>query len=81
MRTNLVILEHTSPRLYFKGQRVFYSRHANQGGLLLGAKEFVASGALLRISAGLNITVAAVSQPGFGASDGPLNIKGAQIYG
>ncbi|MBA8878283.1 dipeptidyl aminopeptidase/acylaminoacyl peptidase [Phyllobacterium myrsinacearum] len=50
--------------------------HGNQGGLLLGAKEFVDTGTLLRVSAGLNITAAAVSQPGFGASDGPADFCG-----
>lgn len=50
--------------------------HGNQGGLLLGAKEFVDSGALLRFSSGLTITAAAVSQPGFGASDGPPDFCG-----
>lgn len=50
--------------------------HGNQGGLLLGAKEFVDSGTLLRFSAGLNITAAAVSQPSFGASDGPADFCG-----
>lgn len=50
--------------------------HGNQGGLLLGAKEFIDSGTLLRFSAGLNITAAAVSQPGFGASDGPADFCG-----
>ena len=50
--------------------------HGNQGGRLLGAKEFADSGALLRFSSGLNITAAAVSQPGFGASDGPADFCG-----
>ena len=50
--------------------------HGYQGGLLLGAKEFVDSGTLLRFASGLNITAAAVSQPGFGASDGPADFCG-----
>lgn len=50
--------------------------HGNQGGRLLGAKEVVDNGALLRFSSGLNITAAAVSQPGFGASDGPADFCG-----
>jgi pimeloyl-ACP methyl ester carboxylesterase len=50
--------------------------HGNQGGALLGAREFVDSGTLLRFSSGLNITAAAVSQPGFGASDGPADFCG-----
>lgn len=50
--------------------------HGNQGGGLLGAKEFVDSGTLLRFSSGLNITAAAVSQPGFGDSDGPADFCG-----
>ncbi|KQU94801.1 attachment protein [Ensifer sp. Root31] len=50
--------------------------HGNQGGLLLGGKEFADSGALLRFSSGLGITSAAVSQPGFGASDGPADFCG-----
>lgn len=50
--------------------------HGNQGGLLLGAKEFANDGTLLRFSSRLNITAAAVSQPGFGASDGPADFCG-----
>jgi len=50
--------------------------HGNQGGLRLGAKEFVDSGTLLRFSSALNITAAAVSQPGFGDSDGPADFCG-----
>jgi dipeptidyl aminopeptidase/acylaminoacyl peptidase len=50
--------------------------HGNQGGAFLGAREFVDSGTLLRFSSGLNITAAAVSQPGFGASDGPADFCG-----
>jgi dipeptidyl aminopeptidase/acylaminoacyl peptidase len=50
--------------------------HGNQNGLLLGAKEFADSGALSRFSSALNITAAAVSQPGFGASDGPADFCG-----
>lgn len=50
--------------------------HGNQGGLLLGAKEFVDNGALERFSSRLNVTAAAVSQPGFGASDGPADFCG-----
>ncbi|NLS02739.1 S9 family peptidase [Rhizobium sp. P32RR-XVIII] len=50
--------------------------HGNQGGLLLGAREVVDNGALLRFSSRLNISAAAVSQPGFGASDGPADFCG-----
>ncbi len=50
--------------------------HGNQGGSLLGATETVDNGALLRFCSGLNITAAAVSQPGFGASDGPPDFCG-----
>jgi dipeptidyl aminopeptidase/acylaminoacyl peptidase len=50
--------------------------HGNQGGLLLGAKEFVDNGSLVRFSSRLGITAAAVSQPGFGASDGPPDFCG-----
>ncbi|WP_072381222.1 alpha/beta hydrolase family protein [Rhizobium tibeticum] len=50
--------------------------HGNQGGLLLGGKEAVDDGSLLRFSARLNVTSAAVSQPGFGASDGPADFCG-----
>ncbi|WP_163267019.1 alpha/beta hydrolase family protein [Chelativorans alearense] len=50
--------------------------HGNQGGLLIGAKEIVDNGTLLRFSTGLNITAAAVSQAGFGASDGPADFCG-----
>lgn len=50
--------------------------HGNQGGSLLGAREFVDNDVLLRFSAGLNISAAAVSQPGFGASDGPSDFCG-----
>lgn len=50
--------------------------HGNQGGRLIGAQEAVDSGTLLRFCSGLNITAAAVSQPGFGASDGPADFCG-----
>jgi dipeptidyl aminopeptidase/acylaminoacyl peptidase len=50
--------------------------HGNQGGRLIGAQEAVDSGALLRFSSRLHVTAAAVSQPGFGASDGPADFCG-----
>lgn len=50
--------------------------HGNQGGLLTGAREVVDNGFLHRFSAGLNVTAAAVSQPGFGASAGPADFCG-----
>lgn len=50
--------------------------HGNQGGTLLGARELVDNGALARFSSALNVTAAAVSQPGFGASDGPSDFCG-----
>lgn len=50
--------------------------HGYQRGLQLGAKEFVENGALHRLSSALNITAAAVSQPGFGTSDGPADFCG-----
>jgi dipeptidyl aminopeptidase/acylaminoacyl peptidase len=50
--------------------------HGNQGGRLIGAKEAVDTGTLLRFCSRLNITAAAVSQPGFGASDGPADFCG-----
>lgn len=50
--------------------------HGNQGGLLLGAKELVDNGALSGFSTRLGITTAAVSQPGFGGSDGPADFCG-----
>jgi dipeptidyl aminopeptidase/acylaminoacyl peptidase len=50
--------------------------HGNQGGRRIGARETVDSGTLLRFSSKLNITAAAVSQPGFGASDGPPDFCG-----
>lgn len=50
--------------------------HGNQGGRLIGAKEAVDAGTLARFCSGLNITAAAVSQPGFGASDGPADFCG-----
>jgi len=50
--------------------------HGNQGGLLLGGKEFADNGSLVRFSSRLGITAAAVSQPGFGASDGPADFCG-----
>jgi dipeptidyl aminopeptidase/acylaminoacyl peptidase len=50
--------------------------HGYQRGLFMGAKQAVDNGALLRFSSGLNITAAAVSQPGFGASDGPADFCG-----
>ena len=50
--------------------------HGNQGGSRIGARETVDSGTLLRFCSGLNITAAAVSQPGFGASAGPPDFCG-----
>jgi dipeptidyl aminopeptidase/acylaminoacyl peptidase len=50
--------------------------HGNQGGLLLGGKEAVDNGSLLRFSSRLNVTTAAISQPGFGASEGPADFCG-----
>jgi len=50
--------------------------HGYQRGHFMGAKQAVDNGALLRFSSGLNITAAAVSQPGFGASDGPADFCG-----
>lgn len=50
--------------------------HGNQGGSLKGAVELADSGTLSRFASGLNITAAAVSQPGFGGSDGPADFCG-----
>lgn len=50
--------------------------HGNQGGRLLGAQEAVDNGMLLRFSSRLNVTAAAISQPGFGASEGPADFCG-----
>lgn len=50
----------------------------NQGGRRLGASEFVDSGALTRFSSRLNIVTAAVSQPGFGDTDGPADFCGSR---
>ncbi|QDG77579.1 S9 family peptidase [Labrenzia sp. PHM005] len=50
--------------------------HGNQGGRLIGAKEIAEKGALTRFASGLNITAAAVSQPGFGSSCGPADFCG-----
>lgn len=50
--------------------------HGNQGGLLFGGKEAVDDGSLLRFSSRLGVTAAAVSQPGFGTSDGPPDFCG-----
>ncbi|MDH6268398.1 dipeptidyl aminopeptidase/acylaminoacyl peptidase [Rhizobium sp. SG_E_25_P2] len=50
--------------------------HGNQGGRLLGGREAVDDGTLARFSARLGVTAASVSQPGFGASDGPADFCG-----
>ncbi|NTD87744.1 alpha/beta hydrolase family protein [Agrobacterium tumefaciens] len=50
--------------------------HGNQGGLLLGGQEAVEDGSLVRFSSRLGVTAAAVSQPGFGTSDGPADFCG-----
>lgn len=50
--------------------------HGNQGGLLLGGKEAVDDGSLVRFSSRLGVTAAAISQPGFGESDGPADFCG-----
>ena len=57
-----------------KGALLFV--HGNQGGSLIGASEAADSGMLARFSSRLDITAAAVSQPGFGASDGPPDFCG-----
>ena len=50
--------------------------HGNQGGRLIGARQTVDRGTLPRFCSRLNITAAAVSQPGFGASEGPPDFCG-----
>lgn len=50
--------------------------HGYQGGRFIGAREAVDTGTLLRFCSRLNITAAAVSQPGFGASEGPPDFCG-----
>ena len=50
--------------------------HGNQGGRRIGARETVDTGTLLRFCSRLNITAAAVSQPGYGASAGPPDFCG-----
>ena len=50
--------------------------HGNQGGRRTGARETVDTGTLLRFCTRLNITAAAVSQPGYGASAGPPDFCG-----
>jgi dipeptidyl aminopeptidase/acylaminoacyl peptidase len=50
--------------------------HGYQGGRFIGARETVESGMLLRFCRRLNVTAAAVSQPGFGASEGPPDFCG-----
>lgn len=50
--------------------------HGHQRGRRIGAREFVESGTLLRFCSGLNITAAAVSQPGYGASEGAPDFCG-----
>ncbi len=55
--------------------------HGNQGGSRIGARETADSGTLLRFCSGLNITAAAASQPGFGASAGPPDFCGPRTAG
>lgn len=50
--------------------------HGNQGGRRIGAREAVDSGTLARFSSRLNIAAAAVSQPGFGLSEGAPDFCG-----
>ena len=50
--------------------------HGHQGGRYIGARETVDTGTLLRFCRRLNITAAAVSQPGYGASEGPPDFCG-----
>jgi pimeloyl-ACP methyl ester carboxylesterase len=50
--------------------------HGNQGGQLTGARELVNRGTLSTFAVAMNVTAAAVSQPGFGASDGPCDFCG-----
>ncbi|MGS4883945.1 alpha/beta hydrolase family protein [Roseibium sp. MB-4] len=50
--------------------------HGNQEGQLTGARELVDRGTLSTFAVAMNVTAAAVSQPGFGASDGPCDFCG-----
>ncbi|WP_428525509.1 alpha/beta hydrolase family protein [Roseibium sp.] len=50
--------------------------HGNQEGQLTGARELVDRGTLSTFAVTMNVTAAAVSQPGFGASDGPCDFCG-----
>lgn len=50
--------------------------HGNQGGHRIGARETVETGLLLNFCTRLNITAAAVSQPGYGGSEGPPDFCG-----
>jgi dipeptidyl aminopeptidase/acylaminoacyl peptidase len=50
--------------------------HGNQGGRRIGARETVEYGLLPRLATSLNVTAAAVSQPGFGGSEGPADFCG-----
>lgn len=50
--------------------------HGNQGGRRIGARETVETGLLLNFCTRLNITAAAVSQPGYGGSEGPPDFCG-----
>jgi dipeptidyl aminopeptidase/acylaminoacyl peptidase len=52
--------------------------HGNQNGTLVGGREAADNGTLERFSSGLNIVAASVSQPGFGASEGPPDFCGPQ---
>ncbi len=57
-----------------KGAMLFV--HGNQGGTLLGAREMVDNGTLANLRDRVGIVAASVSQPGFGASEGPADFCG-----
>jgi dipeptidyl aminopeptidase/acylaminoacyl peptidase len=50
--------------------------HGNQNGTLAGGREAAENGMLASLCSGLNIMTASVSQPGFGASEGPSDFCG-----
>jgi len=73
---NVELFHAPAPNIMPAGVGAILFVHGNQGGRLTGAKEVADSGVLQRFSSRFNIAAAAVSQPGFGASDGPADFCG-----
>jgi len=65
----------TTPETSFPNGAMLFV-HGNQNGTLVGGREAAENGTLERACSRLDIVAASVSQPGFGASEGPPDFCG-----